>query len=84
MIYVDWLYNYYICLWDFLVVGFYYLGIGDFVKCFKCGIMLYNWEFSDIFWGEYQKWFMQCFLVLEYLSECFQVFILSILVEYVV
>lgn len=68
MIFVDWLYDYFICVWDLLFVGFYYLGIGDLVKCYKCSIMLYNWDFTDIFWGEYKKWLLMCFLVLDYNS----------------
>lgn len=69
IIFVDWFYDYLIYFCDFLVVGFYYLGKNDFVRCFKCDILLYNWDFDDILWGEYKRWFFQCLLVLE--NECY-------------
>lgn len=67
--YVDWPHNHHIRPWDLSAAGFYYLGTGDSVKCFKCGIMLHNWEPSDTPWGEHQKWSTQCPLVLEHLRE---------------
>ena len=27
--------------------GFYYTSVGDYVKCFYCGLVLCNWEKSD-------------------------------------
>lgn len=64
--FVDWPHDHHIRPWDLSAAGFYYLGTGDSVKCYKCGIMLHNWEPSDTPWGEHQKWSTQCPLVLEH------------------
>ena len=32
---------------DLARAGFYYTKVGDYVKCFYCGLVLCNWEKSD-------------------------------------
>lgn len=46
--------------------GFYYLGIGDSVKCFSCGGCLKDWEKNDDPWKEHARWFGGC----KYLKQC--------------
>ena len=36
--------------------GFYYLNIGDHVKCFYCNIGLKDWDRSDDAYQEHKKW----------------------------
>lgn len=40
--------------------GFYYIGRGDKVKCFKCGVMLHNWEPNDDPVEEHRRWSHMC------------------------
>lgn len=40
--------------------GFYYLGNGDFVKCFECGLVLSKWVSSDIAIEEHERWMGRC------------------------
>ncbi|XP_060575400.1 E3 ubiquitin-protein ligase XIAP-like [Ruditapes philippinarum] len=40
--------------------GFFYIGLGDCVKCFSCGGGLRNWEFYDVPWEQHAKWFNHC------------------------
>ena len=63
--FVDWPHDHHIRPWDLSAAGFYYLGTGDNVKCYRCGIPLHNWEPTDTPWGEHQKWSPMCPLVLE-------------------
>ena len=35
--------------------GFYYTNIGDKVKCFYCGLILYNWEKGDDVFVEHRR-----------------------------
>ena len=37
--------------------GFYYIGEGDKVKCFYCGLVLYNWLTCDNPVCEQMTWF---------------------------
>lgn len=40
--------------------GFYYVGYGDHVRCFHCGIGLTKWVRNDIPWVEHAKWSASC------------------------
>ena len=40
--------------------GFYYLGNGDRVRCFCCGVTLRNWEQFDNAWAEHEKYAHNC------------------------
>lgn len=66
--FVDWPHDHPIRPWDLSAAGFYYLGTGDSVKCYKCGIALQNWDPTDTPWGEHQKWSPRCMLVVEHFS----------------
>lgn len=66
--FVDWPHDHHIRPWDLSASGFYYLGTGDSVKCYKCSIMLHNWDPTDTPWGEHKKWSPMCPLVLEQFS----------------
>ena len=65
--FVDWPHDHPLRPVDLAAAGFYYLGTGDSVKCYRCGIPLHNWDPTDTPWGEHQKWKPQCPLVLEHL-----------------
>ena len=67
--FVDWPHDHPIRAWDLSAAGFYYLGTGDSVKCYKCSIMLHNWDPTDTPWGEHKKWSPMCPLVLEHNSR---------------
>lgn len=67
--FVDWPHDHPIRAWDLSAAGFYYLGTGDSVKCYKCSIMLHNWDPTDTPWGEHKKWSPRCPLVLEHNSR---------------
>ncbi|GIY22448.1 baculoviral IAP repeat-containing protein 1f [Caerostris extrusa] len=41
-------------------LGFYYIGKGDFVQCFKCGGVLGDWSRYDDPWVEHQRYFPEC------------------------
>lgn len=46
---------------DILVfVGFFYIGMGDKVKCFVCGLEVIDWDLIDNLWIEYGKFFGDC------------------------
>ena len=32
---------------DLAAAGFFYVGVGDIVQCFDCGVRLKNWEPVD-------------------------------------
>ncbi|XP_065057529.1 baculoviral IAP repeat-containing protein 3-like [Rhopilema esculentum] len=49
--------------------GFYFTGVDDGVKCFKCGIALKSWVQGDTAWGEHRKWSPQCPLVIEHMNQ---------------
>ena len=66
--FVDWPQDCPIREWELSVAGFYYLGSGDNVKCYKCGIALRNWDPTDTPWGEHKKWSPNCPLVIEHFS----------------
>lgn len=66
--FVDWPHDHPIRAWDLSSAGFYYLGTGDSVKCYKCSIMLHNWDPTDTPWGEHKKWSPMCPLVLDHNS----------------
>lgn len=40
--------------------GFYYLGCGDKVRCFSCGVNLENWEANDDSFVEHLRWSKNC------------------------
>jgi baculoviral IAP repeat-containing protein 2/3 len=40
--------------------GFYWLGIGDEVRCFYCDGGLRNWLQNDDPWFEHTRWFPKC------------------------
>ena len=67
--FVDWPHDHHIRAWDLSAAGFYYLGTGDSVKCYKCSVMLHNWDPTDTPWGEHQKWSPMCPLVLAHNSS---------------
>lgn len=33
-----------------VLAGFFYVGYGDYIRCFFCGGGLRNWEVGDDFW----------------------------------
>ena len=42
---------------DFADAGFFYLGVGDRVKCFYCNGGLQYWNNDQEPWSEHAKWF---------------------------
>ena len=42
---------------DFADAGFFYLGVGDRVKCFYCNGGLQHWKNDQEPWSEHAKWF---------------------------
>lgn len=40
--------------------GFFYLGEGDKVKCFSCGVTLHQWEPDDSAYLEHARWSPNC------------------------
>jgi baculoviral IAP repeat-containing protein 2/3 len=40
--------------------GFYFVGVGDRVKCFSCGVGLNNWGRKDIAWREHARYSPKC------------------------
>ena len=64
--FVDWPQDSPVRPWELSVAGFHYMGTGDSVKCYRCGVALRNWEPEDTPWGEHKKWSSQCPLVLEH------------------
>lgn len=64
--FVDWPQNSPINPCELAAAGFYYLGTGDNVKCYKCGRGLCNWDPDDTPWGEHLKWSSDCPLVIEH------------------
>jgi len=40
--------------------GFMYLGVGNRVKCFCCGISVKHWEPTDCAYGEHYRWSRTC------------------------
>ena len=64
--FVDWPQDSAVRPWELSEAGFYYMGTGDGVKCFRCGIELANWEPEDTPWGEHQRWSPHCPLVVEH------------------
>ncbi|XP_061176472.1 baculoviral IAP repeat-containing protein 7-like [Saccostrea echinata] len=45
---------------DLSLAGFFYVGYGDYVRCFFCGGGLRNWEPGDDAWIEHARWFPKC------------------------
>ncbi len=43
--------------------GFFYLGEGDKVKCFSCGVSLHEWEKKDSAYLEHVRWSPDCHYV---------------------
>ncbi|KAK3603525.1 hypothetical protein CHS0354_027941 [Potamilus streckersoni] len=51
---------------DLAAAGFYYVGVGDCVRCFFCGGGLRNWEEGDVPWDEHARWYPDC----AFLKQC--------------
>ncbi|XP_013386672.1 baculoviral IAP repeat-containing protein 3-like [Lingula anatina] len=49
--------------------GFYYLGVGDRVKCFQCGGGMCNWQVDDKPWEMHEVWFPNCAFVQQHLAQ---------------
>lgn len=62
--FVDWPENCPVRPWELASAGFYYLGNQDNVKCYKCAVMLRNWEPQDTPWEEHKRWSPHCPLVI--------------------
>jgi hypothetical protein len=45
---------------DMAKAGFYYLGQGDRVRCFTCGLVLRNWKPTDDAWNEHMTHATDC------------------------
>jgi hypothetical protein len=45
---------------DLARAGFFYLGEGDKVKCFSCGVSLHEWEQKDSAYLEHARWSPEC------------------------
>ena len=50
---------------QFASAGFFYLGIGDRVRCWYCNGCLRFWEYNDDPWDEHAKWFPSCEFILQ-------------------
>lgn len=50
---------------DLSIAGFFYVGCGDYVRCFFCGGGLRNWEPGDEAWVEHARWFPKCSFLLQ-------------------
>ncbi|KAK3603524.1 hypothetical protein CHS0354_027940 [Potamilus streckersoni] len=51
---------------DLAAAGFYYVGVGDCVRCFFCGGGLRSWEEGDNPWEEHAQWYPDCV----FLKQC--------------
>jgi baculoviral IAP repeat-containing protein 7/8 len=40
--------------------GFFYMGIGDHVRCFSCGGVLKDWDVNDQPWEQHALWYKKC------------------------
>ena len=49
-----------------MICYLFYIGVGDSVKCFYCGVALQHWEENDDVWTEHKKWFPFCLFVAEH------------------
>lgn len=45
---------------ELTAAGFYYVGYGDSVKCFFCGIPLHDWKVKDNAMTEHKKFSPSC------------------------
>jgi hypothetical protein len=41
---------------ELAALGFFYLGNGDKVQCFCCGICIHDWQASDMVLNEHARW----------------------------
>ena len=48
---------------DLATAGFFYVGVGDIVLCFDCGVRLKNWEPVDKVWREQSNWSPNCEII---------------------
>lgn len=48
--YSDWFVIMIQMLVEMVLVGFFYVGYGDYMRCFCCGGGLRNWEVGEDFW----------------------------------
>ena len=51
--------------------GFFYINIDDWVQCFSCGIILYDWHVGDDPLTEHLKLSMKCPFLLTFLGQEF-------------
>lgn len=54
---------------DLAEAGFVYTGKGDGVSCYKCKILLKQWQPGDTAWSEHWRWSPACPLVIEYIHR---------------
>ena len=48
---------------DLVKAGFFYVGYGDYTRCFFCGGGLRNWAPGEDPWTEHARWFPKCAFV---------------------
>lgn len=54
------IWNYNVNKYDLSSAGFYKVNDRDKVKCFKCGIVIYQWEYEDVPIEEHRKYSPEC------------------------
>lgn len=64
--FIDWPEDCPVQPWELAAAGFYYMGTGDNVRCYKCKVQLRNWEPDDTPWAEHKRWSPDCPLVKEH------------------
>ena len=58
---------------DLAAAGFYYVGIGDRVRCFSCGGCVHRWEHGDCPLTEHRRLFPHCAFLKTHLRDAGQV-----------
>jgi baculoviral IAP repeat-containing protein 2/3 len=48
---------------ELVSAGFYFIGFGDTVKCYHCGLGLNHWGKKDKPWREHARWNPECLFV---------------------
>ena len=51
------------CVEKLVSAGFFYNGVGDYVTCVECKVILHDWEATDDPWIEHAKASPDCLLV---------------------
>ncbi|KXJ22789.1 E3 ubiquitin-protein ligase XIAP [Exaiptasia diaphana] len=64
--FIDWPEDCPVKPWELAAAGFFYMGTGDNVRCYKCKVALRNWEPDDTPWAEHTRWSPDCPLVKEH------------------